>query len=127
MCCIMTPVLVSVRTFGVMYDHTFLNWQITRSDIWPHIKWAVSLVIAYGHFNFPQGLCGHVWVNILTLSPARGSVIRKGTSSSLLDKIFMKFPHLMQKWVVWEGAKHCVLFSKSYWLFRISVNWLFST
>ena len=37
----------------------FLNLQIVRSDIRPHIKWAVSLVIAYGHFNLPQGI---VWV-----------------------------------------------------------------
>ena len=39
----------------------FLNLQITmaRTDIWPHIRWAVSLVIAYGHFNLPQGF---VWV-----------------------------------------------------------------
>ena len=44
-----------------MYDHTFLNLQITRSDIRPHIKWAVSLVIAYGHFNLPQGF---VWVGL---------------------------------------------------------------
>ena len=41
---------------------------ITRSDIRPHIKWAVSLVIAYGHFNLSPGF---VWVNILTLSPLR--------------------------------------------------------
>ena len=34
----------------------FLNLQIIRSDIRPHIKWAVSLVIAYGHFNLPQGI-----------------------------------------------------------------------
>ena len=33
-----------------LYDHTFLKVQITRSDVKPHIKWAVSLVIAYGHF-----------------------------------------------------------------------------
>ena len=41
----------------------------------PHMKWAVSLVIAYGHFNLPGGgggvLCGYVWVTILTLSPPR--------------------------------------------------------
>ena len=37
----------------------FLKLQITRSDIRPHIKWAVSLVIAYGQFNFPQGF---MWV-----------------------------------------------------------------
>ena len=35
------------------------NLQITRSDIRPHIKWVVCLVIAYGHFNLPWGI---VWV-----------------------------------------------------------------
>ena len=51
--------LVSERTFGVMNDHTLLNLQITRSDIRPHIKWAVILVIAYGPFNLPPGF---VWI-----------------------------------------------------------------
>ena len=37
----------------------FLNLQITRSDIRPHIKWTASLVIAYGHFNLPRGF---VWI-----------------------------------------------------------------
>ena len=37
----------------------FLNLLIARSDIRPHTKWAVRLVIAYGHFNLPQGF---VWV-----------------------------------------------------------------
>ena len=37
----------------------FQSLQITRSDVRPHIKWDVSLVIAYGHFNLPQGF---VWV-----------------------------------------------------------------
>ena len=43
--CVVQWYLVSVRTFGVMYDHTFLNLSITRSDIRQHIMWAVSLVI----------------------------------------------------------------------------------
>ena len=30
-----------------------LNLQITRSDIRPQTKWAVCLVIAYGHLIFP--------------------------------------------------------------------------
>ena len=37
----------------------FLNLQTNRTYIRPHIKWAVILVIAYGHFYLPQGL---VWV-----------------------------------------------------------------
>ena len=47
-----------------MYGHTFVNLQFTRSDIRSHIKLAVSLVIPYGYFDLPQGLCGYVWVNI---------------------------------------------------------------
>ena len=56
-----------MRILGVMDDHTFskLAKQI-RSNIRSHKKWAVSLVIAYGHFNLPQGLVWYVWVNILT-------------------------------------------------------------
>ena len=37
----------------------FLNLQFTTSDIRPHIKLAVSLVIAYGHFSLLQAF---VWV-----------------------------------------------------------------
>ena len=37
----------------------FQNLQITRLDVRPHIKLAVSLVIAHGHFNLPQGF---VWI-----------------------------------------------------------------
>ena len=59
----------------------FLNLQITRSDIRPYIKWAVSRVIAYGHFNLPRGLCGYVWVNMLTLSPPRVQRNKKSSYS----------------------------------------------
>ena len=57
-----------------MYDHIFYKQvQISRSDIRPHIKWAVSLVILHMVTSiFLQGLCGYIWVNILTLSPRRG-------------------------------------------------------
>ena len=41
--------VVSVRTFSVMYDYTFLNLRITRSNNRPHIKFS----------SFPQGF---VWV-----------------------------------------------------------------
>ena len=40
-----------------VWPYFFLNLQITRSDIRPHIQWAVSLVIVHGHFNLPQGGC----------------------------------------------------------------------
>ena len=54
-----------------MYDHTFYKQvQISRSDIRPHIKWAVSLVILHMITSiFLRALCGYIWVNILTLSP----------------------------------------------------------
>ena len=44
-----------------MYDHTFYKQvQISRSDIRPHIKWAVILVILHMiTFNLPPGF---VWV-----------------------------------------------------------------
>ena len=40
-----------------MYDHTFLNLQITRSDIRPHIKWVVSLVTVYMVTLIFLGVC----------------------------------------------------------------------
>ena len=54
-----------------MYDHTFYKQvQISRSDIRPHIKWAVSLVILHMITSiFLQVLCGYIWVNILTFHP----------------------------------------------------------
>ena len=61
-CCL---ILISVRTFCFMYDHTFfLYLQITRADIRPQVKWAVNLVIADGHFNLPRGFvdkCGFTY------------------------------------------------------------------
>ena len=54
-----------------MYDYTFYKQvQISRSDIRPHTKWVVSLVILHMVTSiFLQGLCGYLWINILTLSP----------------------------------------------------------
>ena len=64
-----------------MYDHIFYKQvQISRSDIRPHIKWAVSLVILHMVTSISlQGLCGYIWVNILTLSPQRVNFERKET------------------------------------------------
>ena len=47
-----------------MYDHIFYKQvQISRSDIRPHIKWAVSLVILHMVTSiFLQGLCGYIWL-----------------------------------------------------------------
>ena len=65
-----------------MYDHIFNKQvQISRSDIRPHIKWVVNLVILHMVTSISlQGLCGYIWVNILTLSPqrARGPYKRLG-------------------------------------------------
>ena len=58
----------------------FLNLQVTRSDIRPHKKLAVSLVIDMVTLIFLGALCVYVWVNILTLSPPRG----KGEGLSLV-------------------------------------------
>ena len=63
-----------------MYAHIFFykQVQISRSDIRPHIKWAVSLVILHMVTSiFLQGLCGYISVNILTLSPQRGIIMQR--------------------------------------------------
>ena len=47
--------MVPVKTFGVMYDQTiFYRLQITKSDIRPQVKIAVSLMTTDGL----QDLCG---------------------------------------------------------------------
>ena len=75
-----------------MYDHTFYKQaQICRSDIRPHIKWAVSLVILHMITSiFLHALCGYIWVNILTFSP-RGEwlmgVSWTSTLQSQVDKV----------------------------------------
>ena len=52
-----------------MYDHTFYKQvQISRSDIRPHIKWAVSLVILHMITSiFLWALCGYIWVKCIDL------------------------------------------------------------
>ena len=54
----------------------FLNLQIIRLNIRPHIKWAVSLVIAYGQtLIFLRNLCGYRMYGLIYslyhLSPPR--------------------------------------------------------
>ena len=57
----------------------FLNLQkITRSDIRPHIKWAVSLLIAYGHFNLPQEVCVGIYRLTYSLYHPRGLLNLRG-------------------------------------------------
>ena len=67
---LMTPG-VSVRIFGVTYDHTFLNLQII---IIHHATRKVGGQTWWLHMTtliFLRDLCGYVWVNILSLSPSR--------------------------------------------------------
>ena len=53
-----------------MYDHAlFEACKITRSDVGPHVKWVISLVIAYGHFNLPYGFEWACKVNIILFPP----------------------------------------------------------
>ena len=41
-----------------------------------HINWAVSLVILHMVTStFLRGLCGYIWVNILTLSPQKETTL----------------------------------------------------
>ena len=56
---------------------SFVNLKIIKTDMRPQIKWAVSLVIAYGHFNHlpgrrEEGGGEYVWVYILTFSASMG-------------------------------------------------------
>ena len=69
LCCLVTPGLRKASCMTIL----FLNLQITISDIRPHIKCAVSLVIAYGEFILLGGEEGGCCVGMygLTLSPLR--------------------------------------------------------
>ena len=75
-----------------MYDHTFYKqMQISRSDILPHIKWAVSLVILHMVTSiFLRAFCGYIWVNILTLSP-RGVVNKQEGTKECVFKAFNSY------------------------------------
>ena len=75
-----------------MYDHTFYKQvQISRSDIRPHIKWAVSLVILHMVTSiFLRALCGYIWVTILTLSPRGEKLKEKNTDYKITWKTLGK-------------------------------------
>ena len=96
-----------------MYDHTFLNLQTTISDIRPHIKSAVSLVIAYGHFDLPRGLCGYVKNAALQLvlvaeTYRRGDCTRVSSSVSGYCEVWdnkVKEFFLRSKHTVYEGEE----------------------
>ena len=75
LCCLMTP--------GLSKDIRCHVWpyflSTCKSDIRPHIKWAVSLVNLHMATSISrQGLCGYIWVIILILSPQRGCNFKEG-------------------------------------------------
>ena len=80
----------------------FINLHISRSDIRPHIEWAVSLVILHMVTSiFLWGLCGYICVNILTLSPQRGVFeITSDLDESVAVHSFLK--SLMAEWLRWR-------------------------
>ena len=45
-----------LRPSSVMYDDSLICFQIAKSDIRPHVKWAVSLVIADDKYS-SSGIC----------------------------------------------------------------------
>ena len=50
----------------VIYIYIYIYNHLALSVFTHHQNWAVSLVIARGHFDLPRGFCGYVWVKILT-------------------------------------------------------------
>ena len=58
-----------------MYNHTAITCK-SADQISGHTNWAVSLVILHMVTSiFLRGLCGHIWVNILTLSPQKENTL----------------------------------------------------
>ena len=71
--CIVQWYLVWVRTFSVMYDHTFsklANHQIRHQAT--HKVGCLPGDCIWSLQSSSGGLSGYVWVNILTLSPPEG-------------------------------------------------------
>ena len=73
LCCLVTPGLSKDILCHVGPYFLYKQVQISRSDIRPHIKWAVSLVILHMVTSISfRGLCGYIWVNILTFITPEG-------------------------------------------------------
>ena len=71
--CVVWWHLVSVKTYGVMYDHTFSelpNHQIIHQATHIQLRGQPGDCI-WGLLIFLRCLCGYVWVNILTSLPPR--------------------------------------------------------
>ena len=75
-----------------MYDHTFYKLANQTGQTSGHTKWAVSLVILHMVTSiFLLGLCGYVWLNILTLSPLRGGRGGGIAYESLMEEVGTHF------------------------------------
>ena len=102
LCCLMTPEDI----WCYVCPYSFLRMQITIADIRSHVKRAVHMVTAYGHFNLPQGFAGgYVWVNILTILPLRFLLYKDTPVNKRLYSKFQFFckvppPHPNCKWDV---------------------------
>ena len=91
----MAYLTLAKRCFKEMCFQFFL--ELVQTDIRPNIKWAVSLVITYGHFNRPLG------ANMITLSPpppppthalpSQGTKISGQTDRFILFRHFLPDPH----------------------------------
>ena len=82
-----------------MYDHTFLNFQIARSD---------SLVIAYVHMFtliVLRALRGYVWVNSLT-SKGNMNLCEKGYNKFH----FVQHTHAIKINIHWKGKNTLFIF-----------------
>ena len=130
LCCLMTPGLSKDIQCHV-WPYFFPNLHITRSDIRPHIKWAVSLVIAYGHghINISWGLCGYVRVNILTLSPLRREQYREESLHVIRNpsKSCKELCKLTGNCMLYISESHLIAWCISQWNGTASYNILLLT
>ena len=94
--CVVQWHLVSVRTFGVMYDHALsklVSHQIRHEAIQSEPSaWWLHMVKLF----FLRGLCGYVWANILTLSPLREVQKTKGNYQLHTNLPVAKFDKMLE-------------------------------
>ena len=95
LCCLMTSGLSKGIRCHV-WPYFFTNKCKSADQTSGHTKSAVSLVILHMVTSiFLQGLCGYIWVNILTLSPRRLS-IKKVWELHILDNSIFFCTEVMQ-------------------------------
>ena len=100
-CCLMTPGLS--KDIGIMYDHTFFKPCKSSDRTSGHTysglsAWWLNMVTLI----FVRGLCGHVWVNIHTLSPPRVSTtLSLSLSLSLFLSHVSLFPPFLCILLIW--------------------------